>query len=527
MRRAYVLGSNGPPSPEPLRYSHSDAQKFASAITSPLCGFTVEMPEVGANAWQVRERLAFAAEACVPDDTFVAYFSGHGLVDKGDLFLLWDHTDPDRLATTAIPISAVMESLRHCRAANKLAILDCCHAGAATGFKSGARLAVGDAGIRPENHLVLMASDRIERAREVDALGGGFLTHHLCAALTTEFHEADRDRDGQLSIDELARWLQAKAADHNRSTDEVGVPAPYLFGQQRGQFFLTAGLDDWHAPGLAWHDGSDLIVLPTSTRIDSAFMSQIPRLGAAPTVSVDFGDPPARFAMCVGRHPVTNGQYRQYARDTGASEPVGEHFVDGSWRGPFRPWAHPEFCADDQPVVCVNWRDALSYCDWVRRLGGLATYTRVPSTNAWDYGAFGSIDPPRRTGGQLAGGVGIHERASAPAPIDASARRLNARGLSDMIGNIWEWTGPPFELRPSLIAQPRRNNADVRLRGGSFLDDLARIKPFIGVDRLADGINTRHSDLGFRIAAEIPLSMMGAELQSRLERFPPLDLDLF
>ena len=62
----------------------------------------------------------------------------------------------------------------------------------------------------------------------------------------------------------------------------------------------------------------------------------------------------------------------------------------------------------------------------------------------------------------------------------------------------------------------------VELRGGSFLDDLERTPPFFDSHRLKDGLETRHSDLGFRLAAFIPLGTLDSTVRARVMRFPPL-----
>lgn len=87
-----------------------------------------------------------------------------------------DKTEISRLGTTSIPISDVLQAFQYCQAHNKLLVLDCCHAGAAvnaTGLRSPTEEPVKEI-IHPDNHLVLMASDRFEKARELDTLKGVF-----------------------------------------------------------------------------------------------------------------------------------------------------------------------------------------------------------------------------------------------------------------------------------------------------------------------------------------------------------------
>jgi len=153
---------------------------------------------------------------------------------------LLDHTERDKLLTTAIGMRDVTVALEFSSAQNKLIILDCCHAGAVTrdGFRSGLNERVEDIGIAPDNHLALVASDHLEKARELEEIGGGFLTASLCGALEDEFDFADRDGDGQLSINDLSVWLRDRAAAHNRRNPELAVPIPYVSGRQRGADFV-------------------------------------------------------------------------------------------------------------------------------------------------------------------------------------------------------------------------------------------------------------------------------------------------
>jgi subtilase family protein/caspase domain-containing protein len=242
MRRAFVIGSNGPPGPRRLKFAVDDAEKIKATLESRRCGFSVELPKLR-KAWDLLACFSKVVSRCEAEDTFVFYFSGHGKIDQGDLFLLWNNTRLDDLFDTGLPMSIIREALKHCRAQNKLFILDCCHAGALVG-KTGLKAAadppkVSDVFEAPENHLALLASSRIEQTREFDFLQGSFLTYHVVDAISNALDQADKDRDGVLSIDDLAAWLRQKAEEHNSKHRSEKVPTPFLYGQRRGEFFLT------------------------------------------------------------------------------------------------------------------------------------------------------------------------------------------------------------------------------------------------------------------------------------------------
>jgi hypothetical protein len=523
-RIAFVFASNGPRNLDPLKYAVEDASRIGMSLASAACGFSVTTPSPGSDAFDVRRQLLKVTESCTPNDSLICYFSGHGILEKGNLFLLWDDTDVNHPISTAIPISEVLQALRYCKAKGKLLVLDCCHAGAVVnmvGMKDAAGTRITDTNVLADNHLVLMASDRFERAREVEGLRGSFLTTNICAALDDNLYDADIDLDGRLSVSDLMRWLEQRATEHNKRFPHLEVPTPYLFGQQKGQFFLTWEESDWLPCEFPSADGSTLVVLPAF--VPSSLGERV---------------------LCLGKYPVLNEQYRGFLnRESLADrlgiwrgrEPVGEWYIKNEWRGPFYPWQETDYSDPQQPVVCVSYFDAAAYCDWVLSLTGSSdtaprpVNVRLPGAREWDFAAFGVTYPSRNPKSWLSRSRSIHHRANKPAPIDHTGARSNAWGLSDMFGNVWEWCRSEQRLEPviriasigALPGSPR----SIYLRGGSFLDDLRHVEPIINSGRLQDGIKTSHCDLGFRIAAEVYLDDLPETIRARLNAWPKTYFD--
>ncbi len=524
MRRALIIGSNGPATLDPLRYAASDARQFREVLGGSRCGFEVVVPEDGADSYRIRQMIFDVAESCDLGDTLLCYFAGHGFLARNRLFLLLDNTRTDKLLSTALPITDVLEALRYSKADNKLLILDCCHAGAVV-TNAGLRSAVGipvEEAVTADNFLVLMASGHLERARELDALEGGFLTTRMCDALGTDFYEASAGK-GQLEIDSLKRWLEDKARAHNALHRGLEVPIPFLFGQHRGPLYLTVGRDEWLPYELDWCDGGKMVILPA---------------------------PPADgFAYALAKFPVTNAQYLKLLGDEGHKEPVGKHFTRNAlgvngWRGPFFPLRTPGSMEDRKPVVCVDYNDACRYVDNLNKncaRSGHYHSTHLPKEFLWDFGAFGTDEPTLRPATWLKVSSEIHHRSTSPAAYENFGPRTNAFGLVDMIGNIWEWGGVGETLVATLgrvgtddrathqpsVASYDSDDDDFALRqevrGGSFLDDLRRMPIVLDVNALPERRKTRHSDLGFRIAAKVPLNVLPDEVQMRLEMLPPLE----
>src|SRR5262249_32211869 len=101
---------------------------------------------------------------------------------------------------------------------------------------------------------------------------------------------------------------------------------------------------------------------------------------------------------------------------------------------------------DDHPVVHVAYRDAEAYAKWAGK--------ELPTEAEWEFAARGGLDGAEFAWGdkvapgskQMANtwqGNFPHEnlaRDSHERPSPAGAFPPNGYGLSDMVGNVWEWT---------------------------------------------------------------------------------------
>ena len=173
--------------------------------------------------------------------------------------------------------------------------------------------------------------------------------------------------------------------------------------------------------------------------------------------------------LAMGRYEVTVGEYRAFVSATGGGAGGGCIFFGVSWRDPGFPQT------DRHPVACLSWDDAQEYVSWLSRRTG-ALY-RLPTEAEWERAAAGSQPGCDR--------LGRGARPDGTCPVGSHGS--NAAGLSDMVGNLWEWTSDCWEGD----CGPRV------LRGGSWPDDAELLRP-----GARDRSSTAYRDnyIGFRVS---------------------------
>ena len=131
--------------------------------------------------------------------------------------------------------------------------------------------------------------------------------------------------------------------------------------------------------------------------------------------------------LALGRYEVTVEEYRAFASATGGGAGGGcVTLGDGdSWRDPGFPQT------DRHPVACLSWDDAQAYVSWLSQTTG-ARY-RLPTEAEWERAAAGSQPGCYR------------ERTGNRGTCPVGSYGSNAAGLSDMVGNLWEWTEDCWE----------------------------------------------------------------------------------
>ena len=122
----------------------------------------------------------------------------------------------------------------------------------------------------------------------------------------------------------------------------------------------------------------------------------------------------------IDRTEVTIARYRAFARATGRLAPPSPSFRQ----------------LDEEPVVNVNWQDAMEYCTWAGK--------RLPSEAEWEMAARGATSRARfPTGENVTHDQANFEGTSGadryPRTAAVGSFPANTLGLFDVAGNVWEW----------------------------------------------------------------------------------------
>jgi uncharacterized caspase-like protein len=203
-----------------LRFAGADARTlrdaFASLSESSLDLGTLEtLVDEAASPEAILGRAREIIAAAGPGETVVFSFAGHGVTGSdGRFYMATTGTDPDAVATTALPWDDLAAVLKNARA-RVVVLLDACHSGAAgtSLFATNDTAAQGLLDQIPSGLLVFSASKGRQLSEETPQLGGGVFSNAVADVIARNRAAYDLDGNTAIEASELYAGVKRRVSE--------------------------------------------------------------------------------------------------------------------------------------------------------------------------------------------------------------------------------------------------------------------------------------------------------------------------
>jgi len=161
-------------------------------------------------------------------------------------------------------------------------------------------------------------------------------------------------------------------------------------------------------------------------------------------------------SFLMGQTEVTNAAYAEFVRETNHAAPI-------HWNGTKAPISQ-----ENWPVVNVNFEDVSAFIKW-RSQRDQKNY-RLPTEAEWEYAARnGQQDDLYPWGKEWKDNMAVLDEQLA-GPVNSHPQGNNKWGVSDLIGNVWEWTSSKVSAYPgNKTVIPTSTQDWITIRGGGFI----------------------------------------------------------
>lgn len=504
----------------------SNAVNDADGVSAKLgeIGFKVtKVPNVSRQVFN--ETWQTVLDSLKAEDTFLLFFSGHGVQIDGQNYLLprdipfIEYGRNEHLKREAISLNELLADLStgdRPHPKSSVVILDACRDNPLIppGYTKSALGGRGLAGLPESEGVFVMYAAKsnqtaLDRLSPTDNAPYSVFTRTLLPLIGRT----------DLSIQELSDELKDQVYTLAKSAGRQQLPTSYngiigrfclpgckpTGGRTAGVGAVGDGASIASVTGIAAGTASISDGPKSITGKDGALMVLVPAgefmMGSGPEgSSIKFSyeryERPAHpvylDAYYIDQYEVTTAQYEKFFRATKRSRPK-------FWSDNVLP-QHGK-----KPVVGVDWSDANAYCVWAGK--------RLPTEAEWEKSARGTDQRPYPWGEA----VPTDYRANfehccdfkdygAVTDVDSFEQDKSPYGVYNLAGNVSEWVADWFG-EDFYRASPARNpkgpsSGDWRvIRGGSRFGGPVTVRSAYREMRVS---SRRDNDIGFRCAQDLP-----------------------
>lgn len=190
----------------------------------------------------------------------------------------------------------------------------------------------------------------------------------------------------------------------------------------------------------------------------------------------------------IDKYEVTNRRYRDFVEAT-------KHPTPANWKdGKYAPGEA------DLPVSNVSWQDAVDYCEWRTRVTGKKH--RLPTEEEWEFAARSGSAQLYPWGNEWNPAAANTKESGRGKLVDVGTFRQgeNIFGMSDMIGNVAEWTSSEYRPTPGLNCRPAEGVQKV-VKGGDYNTPTSEARASYRTWLAPTGGN--YATIGFRCVREV------------------------